>query len=103
MGIKYFKQGLAYLNYITCRNADDGKHYEGGIKEYVKYLNAEKVVVFPEPVYVEGEENGIVVEAALQYTTDVKDSLRTFTNNINTYEGGTHETGFKNCANTRYQ
>ena len=70
-------------------------HFEGGIKEYVDYLNADKTVVFPEPVYVEGEENGIVVEVALQYTTDVKDSLRTFTNNINTYEGGTHETGFK--------
>lgn len=70
-------------------------YFEGGIKEYVDYLNAEKTVVFPEPVYVEGEENGIVVEVALQYTTDVKDSLRTFTNNINTYEGGTHETGFK--------
>ena len=70
-------------------------HFEGGIKEYVEYLNSEKSVIFPEPVYVEGEENGIVVEAALQYTTDIKDSLRTFANNINTYEGGTHETGFK--------
>jgi len=70
-------------------------HFEGGIKEYVGYLNSEKTVIFPEPVYVEGEENGIVVEAALQYTTDIKDSLRTFANNINTYEGGTHETGFK--------
>ena len=95
---------LAFLNKglrisITDNRAEtpmtESFHYEGGIKEYVKYLNAEKVVVFPEPVYVEGEENGIVVEAALQYTTDVKDSLRTFTNNINTYEGGTHETGFK--------
>ncbi|MCT3047365.1 MULTISPECIES: DNA topoisomerase (ATP-hydrolyzing) subunit B [Leuconostoc] len=70
-------------------------HFEGGIKEYVQYLNEDKQVIFPEPVYVEGEENGIVVEAALQYTTDIKDSLRTFANNINTYEGGTHETGFK--------
>ncbi|TYC46156.1 DNA topoisomerase (ATP-hydrolyzing) subunit B [Leuconostoc litchii] len=70
-------------------------HFEGGIKEYVQYLNEDKQVIFPEPVYVEGEENGIVVEVALQYTTDIKDSLRTFANNINTYEGGTHETGFK--------
>lgn len=73
----------------------EGFHFEGGIKEYVSYLNKDKTAIFPEPVYVEGEENGIVVEAALQYTTDIKDNLRTFTNNINTYEGGTHETGFK--------
>lgn len=70
-------------------------HFEGGIKEYVEYLNKDKSVIFPEPVYVEGEEKGIVVEVALQYTTEVRDNLRTFTNNINTYEGGTHETGFK--------
>lgn len=69
--------------------------YEGGIKEYVKFLNHDKSVVFDEPVYVEGEENGIMVEVSLQYTTDVRDNLKTFTNNINTYEGGTHEAGFK--------
>ncbi|GAP03285.1 DNA gyrase [Fructobacillus pseudoficulneus] len=70
-------------------------HFEGGIKEYVSYLDEEKQALFDEPVYVEGEENGIVVEVALQYTTGVKENLKTFTNNINTYEGGTHETGFK--------
>ncbi|WP_114674970.1 DNA topoisomerase (ATP-hydrolyzing) subunit B [Fructobacillus ficulneus] len=70
-------------------------HFEGGIKEYVSYLDEEREPLFEEPVYVEGEENGIVVEVALQYTTGVKENLKTFTNNINTYEGGTHETGFK--------
>ncbi|MBS9335124.1 DNA topoisomerase (ATP-hydrolyzing) subunit B [Fructobacillus sp. M1-10] len=70
-------------------------HFEGGIKEYVSYLDEGKQVLFDQPVYVEGEENGIVVEVALQYTTEVKENLKTFTNNINTYEGGTHETGFK--------
>ncbi|KMK52851.1 DNA gyrase subunit B [Fructobacillus sp. EFB-N1] len=70
-------------------------HFEGGIKEYVSFLDEDKQALFDQPVYVEGEENGIVVEVALQYTTGVKESLKTFTNNINTYEGGTHETGFK--------
>ncbi|MCK8627561.1 DNA topoisomerase (ATP-hydrolyzing) subunit B [Fructobacillus sp. M131] len=70
-------------------------HFEGGIKEYVSFLDEDKQALFDQPVYVEGEENGIVVEVALQYTTGVKENLKTFTNNINTYEGGTHETGFK--------
>ncbi|CAK1221483.1 DNA topoisomerase (ATP-hydrolyzing) subunit B [Fructobacillus cardui] len=70
-------------------------HFEGGIKEYVSFLDEDKQALFNQPVYVEGEENGIVVEVALQYTTGVKENLKTFTNNINTYEGGTHETGFK--------
>lgn len=69
--------------------------YEGGIKEYVKYLDEGKDVLFEEPVYVEGVENGIMVEAALQYTDDYHSNLLSFTNNIHTYEGGTHETGFK--------
>lgn len=69
--------------------------YEGGIKEYVKYLDASKEVLFTEPVYVEGLEKGIMVEVALQYTDDYHSNLLSFTNNIHTYEGGTHETGFK--------
>lgn len=69
--------------------------YEGGIRHYVEYLNKNKDVVFPEPIYVEGEEKGITVEVALQYTDDYHSNLLTFTNNIHTYEGGTHEEGFK--------
>ncbi|MFC4761289.1 DNA topoisomerase (ATP-hydrolyzing) subunit B [Fructobacillus durionis] len=95
---------LAFLNKglrisITDKRPDEpvseSFHFEGGIKEYVSYLDEGKQVLFDEPVYVEGEENDIVVEVALQYTTEVKENLKTFTNNINTYEGGTHETGFK--------
>lgn len=95
---------LAFLNKglrisITDNRPDEpvseSFHFEGGIKEYVSYLDEGKQVLFDQPVYVEGEENGIVVEVALQYTTEIKENLKTFTNNINTYEGGTHETGFK--------
>ncbi|KIS03412.1 DNA topoisomerase (ATP-hydrolyzing) subunit B [Paucilactobacillus wasatchensis] len=70
-------------------------HYEGGIRHYVEYLNENKDVLFDPPVYVEGAENGITVEVSLQYTDDYHSNLMTFTNNIHTYEGGTHETGFK--------
>lgn len=70
-------------------------HYEGGIRHYVEYLNENKDVLFDPPVYVEGEEKGITVEVSLQYTDDYHSNLMTFTNNIHTYEGGTHETGFK--------
>jgi DNA gyrase subunit B len=70
-------------------------HYAGGIKHYVEYLNSGKEVIFDEPIYVEGEQKGIAVEVALQYTNDFHSNLLTFTNNIHTYEGGTHESGFK--------
>lgn len=70
-------------------------HYVGGIKSYVEYLNENKNVIFPEPIYVEGMQNGITAEVALQYTDDFHSNLLTFANNIHTYEGGTHEAGFK--------
>ncbi|AZZ60808.1 DNA topoisomerase (ATP-hydrolyzing) subunit B [Oenococcus sp. UCMA 16435] len=95
---------LAFLNKglrlsITDKRVDPVKNesfmYEGGIAEYVKFLNKNKQPLFPEPVYVEGQENGIQVEVALQYTDAVAETLMSFTNNIHTHEGGTHETGFK--------
>lgn len=70
-------------------------HYAGGIKHYIEFLNKGKEVIFPEPIYVEGEQNGITVEVALKYTNDFHSNLLSFTNNIHTYEGGTHESGFK--------
>lgn len=70
-------------------------HYEGGIKSYVEHLNHNKNVLFDEPIYIEGEQQGIVVEAAMQYTDGYHTSLLSFANNIHTYEGGTHESGFK--------
>ena len=95
---------LAFLNKglrITIRDnrpdepTEDDFLYEGGIRHYVEYLDKNKTVLFPEPIYVEGEQNGITVEVALQYTDDYHSNLMTFTNNIHTYEGGTHDEGFK--------
>ncbi|MBZ2406102.1 MAG: DNA topoisomerase (ATP-hydrolyzing) subunit B [Liquorilactobacillus hordei] len=95
---------LAFLNKglkitITDNREENPKtkefHYVGGIKHYVEFLNKGKEVLFDEPIYVEGEQKGITVEVALQYTDDFHSNLMTFTNNIHTYEGGTHEAGFK--------
>lgn len=70
-------------------------HYEGGIKSYVEHLNRTKEVIHEEPVFVEGEKEGIAVEIALQYNDSYTSSIYSFANNIHTYEGGTHESGFK--------
>lgn len=95
---------LAFLNKglkITVEDRREGKekqeafHYEGGIRHYIEFLNEGHELLFDPPIYVEGEYKGITVEVSLQYTDDYRSNLLTFTNNIHTYEGGTHETGFK--------
>ncbi|RFU62516.1 DNA topoisomerase (ATP-hydrolyzing) subunit B [Peribacillus glennii] len=70
-------------------------YYEGGIKSYVEHLNRTKEVLHDEPIYIEGEKEGISVEIALQYNEGYTSNLYSFANNIHTYEGGTHESGFK--------
>jgi DNA gyrase subunit B len=70
-------------------------HYEGGIKSYVEHLNANKTVLFPEPIFLEGEQQDIIVEVSIQYTDSYHSNILSFANNIHTYEGGTHEFGFK--------
>ena len=72
-------------------------HYEGGIREFVKYINKNKEVLFPEPIYVEGLKNGVLVEAAMQYNDSYTENIYTFANNIHTPEGGTHLMGFQSA------
>ncbi|WP_440250710.1 DNA topoisomerase (ATP-hydrolyzing) subunit B [Clostridium sp.] len=72
-------------------------HYEGGIKEFVSYLNRNKEVLHELPIYVEGEKDGIIAEIALQYNDGYNESLYSFANNIDTIEGGTHLAGFKSA------
>ncbi len=94
---------LAFLNRaikITIKdnrveNKQNEYYYEGGIKSYVEHLNRTKEVIHEEPIFIEGDREGISVEVALQYNEGYTDSIYSFANNIHTYEGGTHESGFK--------
>ena len=95
---------LAFLNrglHISIEDRREGQedkkeyHYEGGIKSYVEHLNANKDVIFPEPIFIEGEQQDITVEVSMQYTDGYHSNILSFANNIHTYEGGTHESGFK--------
>ena len=72
-------------------------HYEGGIIEFVKYLNKNKEVLFDEPIYMEGVVRGAAVEVALQYNDTYQENIYSFANNIHTPEGGTHLTGFSSA------
>ncbi|MEH6889588.1 DNA topoisomerase (ATP-hydrolyzing) subunit B [Bacillus sp. JJ864] len=94
---------LAFLNRnikLTIEDKREHKqkkefHYEGGIQSYVEHLNRSKEPIHEEPVYVEGSKDGIQIEVALQYNEGYTTNIYSFTNNIHTYEGGTHEVGFK--------
>ena len=95
---------LAFLNKglkITLRDerreppVEETFLYEGGIVEFVKKLNRNKDPLFPDPIYIEGEKDGIVVEVAVQYNSTYSEQVFSFVNNINTREGGTHVSGFR--------
>jgi len=72
-------------------------HYEGGIQEFVTFLNKGKEALYPDVIYCEGEKEKILVEVAMQHNDSYTENIYTFVNNINTPEGGTHLTGFKNA------
>ena len=96
---------LAFLNRnikISIKDDREQKrsneyHYEGGITSYVEHLNRSKEVLHEEPISIMGERDGITVEVALQYNDGYTSNIYSFANNIHTYEGGTHEAGFKSA------
>ncbi len=95
---------LAFLNkglkliLIDKRGEEEKKEefiYEGGISEYVKFLNKNKTPIHDDIIHLEGEEDGIQFEVAMQYNTGYQENIYSFVNNINTHDGGTHEEGVK--------
>ncbi len=95
---------LAFLNRGLNISIEDQRHeepkklnyhYEGGIQSYVKYLNENRELLYNEPIFLEGEDEGISIEVALQHTDSYHTNLMSFANNIHTYEGGMHVSGFK--------
>jgi DNA gyrase subunit B len=97
-----FKE-LAFLNpkvtieFVDKKNKERHVfHYEGGIIEFVKHLNSKKTSIHKDIIYVSGEYEETIVELAMQYTNSYDENIRSYVNNINTVEGGTHLTAFKN-------
>lgn len=93
---------LAFLNsgvrIILKDERNDRLHdfkYDGGIKSFVEYLNQNKKPLFPKPIHIYGDRDGMEFEVALQYNEGYQESIFSFANNINTIEGGTHLSGFK--------
>ncbi|MBR9860324.1 DNA topoisomerase (ATP-hydrolyzing) subunit B [bacterium] len=99
--LAYLNKGIR-LHLIDERRLDEEGNQikeefysEGGLKEFVKYLDGTREPLIMEPIYVEGEKDGVPVEAALQYNTGYAENLFSYVNNINTIEGGTHIAGFR--------
>jgi DNA gyrase subunit B len=95
---------LAFLNRgieiaISDKRLDKEKShlfkFDGGLKSFIEHLNANRTVIHPEPIYLQGTRDSIEVEVALQYNDGFAETLFTFVNNINTREGGSHLTGFR--------
>ncbi len=102
--LKVRTRELAFLNKglrltLTDERVEEEKKdtfcYEGGISEYVKYLNKSKTPIHNEIIHLTGEENGILLEVAMQYNSGYTDNIYSFVNNINTHDGGTHEEGVR--------
>ena len=93
----FLNKGLRIVFIDLKTDSETVFYYEGGIGSYVEFLNKNKTVVFPEPIYMEGESAGVVAEVALQYTDSYTENVLSFANNINTHHGGTHLTGFRNA------
>ena len=103
--LKVRTRELAFLNKglkLTLRDDRDDEdtvgeefYYEGGISEYVRYLNQNKTPIQDNIIHLEGEKDGIIFEVAMQYNSGYSESIYSFVNNINTHDGGTHEEGVR--------
>ena len=95
--LAFLNKGLEIELIDERTGASNSFKYDGGIIEFVKHLNRNKEVMHEEPIYVEGSKDHIQVEVSLQYNDGYTENIHSFANNINTHEGGTHESGFKSA------
>ena len=95
----FLTKGLRIVLKDTREDMEKEKvfHYEGGIREFVTYLNRSKEALYPEVIYCEGQKDGVAVEVAMQHNDSYTENSYGFVNNINTPEGGTHIVGFRNA------
>ncbi|WP_209865249.1 DNA topoisomerase (ATP-hydrolyzing) subunit B [Paenibacillus shirakamiensis] len=95
--LAFLNKGISLSLHDERTGQSNAFKYDGGIGEYVQFLNQNKVALHEKPIYVEGARDMIQVEVALQYNDSYTESIYSFANNINTHEGGTHESGFKSA------
>ncbi len=103
--LAYLNKGLTLTLTDEREKKEDGSfqsetfHSEGGLREFVKYLDDGKQPLIPNPIHVTGEKDNMEVEVALQYNTSFKENIYSYVNNISTHEGGTHVKGFRMAVN----
>lgn len=97
--VAFLNKGLEIDFIVEAENSSDSKSYcfkyDGGVVDFVKYINASKNVLYPDPIYISGESDGIKVEIAMQHTDGYTENTFSYVNNIQTPDGGTHEIGFR--------
>lgn len=107
--LAFLNKGI-HLNIVDEREKDDAGNFtqnhfysEGGLIEFVKYLDSTREPLIPEPIWVEGSRDNIAVEVALQYNTSYNENVHSYVNNINTIEGGTHVAGFRRALTRTFK
>jgi len=95
--LAFLNRGLKIIALDRRKDRGDVFQFEGGIQEFVKWINRGRTPLHADPIYVAKEGNGVQVEVALQWTDGYQENIHTFVNNINTIEGGTHLVGFKSA------
>tara|TARA_B110000495_G_scaffold48592_1_gene40565 strand:- start:1722 stop:4178 length:2457 start_codon:yes stop_codon:yes gene_type:complete len=95
--LAFLNSGVRIIFKDQRTNEGDEYYYERGIIEYVEHINRSSDPIHPNVIYIQGEQDDVGFEIALQYTTDLSESVYSYVNNINTYEGGTHVSGFRSA------
>jgi len=93
--VAYLNSGVKIILYNEATDQTKEHYYEGGLTEFVKYLDKNHTPLFDEPIHVKGEKENVTVDVSIRYNDSYTETLLTFVNNINTIEGGTHLAGFK--------